>query len=79
MLYAGKGPGIEAFQPNRGPLKLSQNMIIENLAKVLDIAPETVDTIADADAGADAADSGNRWRPWTVEEAAKAVGEMSPF
>lgn len=54
-------------------------MIIENLAKVLDIAPETVDTIADADAGADAADSGNRWRPWTVEEAAKAVGEMSPF
>jgi hypothetical protein len=52
-------------------------MIIENIAKVLDIAPETVDSIADADVGTNAADSGNCWRMWTIEEAAKAAGSES--
>ncbi len=52
---------MEPFKPNRGPLKLSENMIIENLAKVLDIATETVDSIADVTedlAGADSRDHG---------------------
>lgn len=71
---AGEGPGIEPFRPNRGPLKLSTNLIIENLAKVLEVAPETIDTVADTAVVDEGATTGNHWRPWTAEEAQAAIG-----
>ena len=82
MARAGEGLGVEPFRPNRGPLKLSPNMIIENLAKVLDISADTVDSIADfEDAAAagepeQAAAAGAGLRVWTVEEAAAAAGSQ---
>ncbi|CAL8464277.1 g3812 [Coccomyxa elongata] len=69
----GEGPGIEPFRPNRGPLKLSTNLIIENLAKVLEVAPETIDTVADTAVVEEGATTGNQWRPWTAEEAQAAI------
>ena len=74
VLAAGRGLGVEPFKPNRGPLKLSENMIIENLAKVLDIATETVDSIADVSEDPAGADSPNEWRAWSAEEAQAAIG-----
>ena len=71
---AGRGLGMEPFKPNRGPLKLSENMIIENLAKVLDIATETVDSIADVSEDLAGADSPNEWRAWSGEETQAAIG-----
>ena len=65
---------MEPFKPNRGPLKLSENMIIENLAKVLDIATETVDSIADVSEDLAGADSPNDWRAWSAEETQAAIG-----
>ena len=65
---------MEPFKPNRGPLKLSENMIIENLAKVLDIATETVDSIADVSKDLADADSPNDWRAWSAEETQAAIG-----
>jgi hypothetical protein len=55
-------------------------MIIENLAKVLDISSDTVDSIADFEdaAGSEAesaAAAGAGLRLWTMEEAAAAAGE----
>ena len=72
---------MEPFRPNRGPLKLSPNMIIENLAKVLDISADTIDSISDfADAPdaqqAEAPRPGTGLRVWTVEEAAAAAGKL---
>lgn len=74
MGATGEGPGIEPFRPNRGPLQLSKNLIIENLAKVLEVAPETVDTIADVAPVAEGATSGNAWRRWTADEAQQTIG-----
>ena len=65
---------MEPFKPNRGPLKLSENMIIENLAKVLDIATETVDSIADVSEDLAHADLPNDWRTWSAEETQAAIG-----
>lgn len=73
------------FRPNRGPLKLSPNMIIENLAKVLDISADTVDSIANfedaaaAEPARAAAAAGTGLRVWSVEEAAAAAGEHGLF
>ena len=78
---AGEGPGIEPFRPNRGPLKLSANMVIENLARVLDISPDTVASIADfeqppqgGEAAAAAPEPG--WRMWSEDEAQAAAGRV---
>ena len=49
-------------------------MIIENLAKVLDIATETVDSIADVSEDLAGADSPNDWRAWSAEETQAAIG-----
>ena len=68
---------MEPFKPNRGPLKLSENMIIENLARVLDIATETVDSIADVSDSQQGAESPNDWRRWSADEAQTAFGEPS--
>ena len=65
---------MEPFKPNRGPLKLSENMIIENLAKVLDMSTETVDSIADISEEQRDAESPNDWRVWSAEEAQAAIG-----
>lgn len=70
---------MEPFKPNRGPLKLSENMIIENLAKVLDIATETVDSIADVTEDLAGADSPNDWRAWSAEETQAAIGAQQSF
>ena len=67
---------MEPFKPNRGPLKLSENMIIENLARVLDIATETVDSIADVSHDEQHAEPPNEWRTWTRDEAQEAFGEL---
>ncbi|KAK9837254.1 hypothetical protein WJX81_002082 [Elliptochloris bilobata] len=67
----GVGPGIERFRPRRGKLEISKNMVIENLACVLDLPPETLEAVAGtpaADAAADAAAARTAWRPWTVVE-----------
>ena len=69
---------MEPFKPNRGPLKLSENMIIENLAKVLDIATETVDSIADVSSDEQHTEPPNEWRTWTADEAQEAFGVLSP-
>ena len=71
---AGRGLGMEPFKPNRGPLKLSENMIIDNLAKVLDIATETVDSIADVSEDPAGADPPNDWRAWSAKETQAAIG-----
>ncbi|CAL5220498.1 g2527 [Coccomyxa viridis] len=68
----GRGLGMEPFKPNRGPLKLSENMIIENLAKVLDIATETVDSIADVSNNEEHAELPNDWRTWSADETQEA-------
>ena len=76
---AGAGPGIERFVPRRGKLEISKNMVIENLACVLDLPPETLEAVAGtpaAEAGADAAAARTAWRPWTVEE--MEAGEREP-
>ena len=65
---------MEPFKPNRGPLKLSENMVIENLAKVLDIATETVDSIADVSNYEETAVPPNDWRTWSADEAQEAFG-----
>ncbi len=65
---------MEPFKPNRGPLKLSENMIIENLAKVLDIATETVDSIADVSNNEEHAELPNDWRTWSADETQEAFG-----
>ena len=77
-MSAGRGLGMEPFKPNRGPLKLSENMIIENLAKVLDIATETVDSIADVSDDMQHAEAPNDWRPWSADEAQEAFGAPQP-
>ena len=73
---------MEPFRPNRGPLKLSANMVIENLARVLDINPETVASIADFEEqqpGSGAAEpSQSGWRMWSEEEAQAAAGRLAP-
>ena len=74
LVPAGRGLGMEPFKPNRGPLKLSENMIIDNLAKVLDISTETVDSIADISDEQRNAESPNDWRVWSAEEAQAAIG-----
>ena len=68
---------MEPFKPNRGPLKLSENMIIENLAKVLDIATETVDSIADVSHDEEHAEPPNDWRIWSADEAQEAFGALA--
>lgn len=78
-MRAGEGPGIEPFRPNRGPLQLSKNLIIENLAKVLEVAPETIDTVADTAVVGEGAETGNVWRPWSDEEALQAIGALESF
>ena len=69
---------MEPFRPNRGPLKLSANMVIENLARVLDINPEAVASIADFEeqqpGGGAAEPSQSGWRMWSEEEAQAAAG-----
>ena len=78
---AGAGPGIERFVPRRGKLEISKNMVIENLACVLDLPPETLEAVAGtpaAAAGADAAAARTAWRPWTVEEMEAAEREPTP-
>lgn len=69
---------MEPFKPNRGPLKLSENMIIDNLARVLDIATETVDSIADVSNEGEAASPPNDWRTWSADEAQEAFGAPAP-
>ena len=78
---AGEGLGVEPFRPNRGPLKLSPNMIIENLAKVLDISADTINSISDFEAAPGAQEAqppapGTGVRMWTVDEAAAAAGTL---
>jgi len=60
---AGAGPGIERFVPRRGKLEISNNMVVENLATVLDLPPQTLEALAGAPAAGRTA-----WRPWSVEE-----------
>ena len=73
---------MEPFRPNRGPLKLSANMVIENLARVLDINPEAVASIADFEEqqpGSGAAEpSHSGWRMWSEGEAQAAAGGPAP-
>lgn len=79
---AGAGPGIERFRPRRGKLEISKNMVIENLACVLDLPPETLEAVAGtpaAAAGADAAAARTAWRPWTVEEMEAGEREPTPL
>ena len=76
LIVSGEGPGIEPFRPNRGPLKLSTNLIIENLARVLEVAPETIDTVADTAVVEEGSTTGDHWRPWTAEEAQAAIGRL---
>lgn len=75
----GVGPGIERFRPRRGKLEISKNMVVENLANVLDLPPETLEAVAGtpaADAAADAAAARTTWRPWTTKET--DAGERAP-
>ena len=75
-MIAARGLGMEPFKPNRGPLKLSENMIIENLARVLDMSTQTVDSIADVSDVQRGAESPNEWRAWSAEEAQAAIGSL---
>ena len=65
----GEGPGIEAFRPQRGPLQISSNLRIPNLAKLMrgvgENAEDFVVPIAPAERG-------TQWRLWTREEMGEA-------
>ena len=73
----GEGKGIEPFRPQRGPLQISNNLRIPNLAKVLqgvgESAADFVAFIRGSRQGKTA------WRRWTAEErtAAEDAGELS--
>ena len=57
-------------------------MVIENLACVLDLPPETLEAVAGtpaAAAGADAAAARTAWRPWTAEEMEAGEREPTPL
>jgi hypothetical protein len=76
---AGAGPGIERFVPRRGKLEISRNLVVENLATVLDLPPQTLEAVAGAAAAGDAADAAagrTAWRPWSIEE--MEAGERAP-
>jgi len=75
----GAGAGIERFVPRRGKLEISKNMVVENLATVLDLPPQTLEALAGAPAAGDAAVAAagrTAWRPWSVEE--MEAGECAP-
>jgi len=57
----GAGAGIERFVPRRGKLEISKNMVVENLATVLDLPPQTLEALAGAPAAGDPGAS-RRWR-----------------
>ena len=57
-------------------------MVVENLACVLDLPPETLEAVAGtpaAEAGADAAAARTAWRPWAVEEMESGERESAPL
>ena len=61
----GEGYGIQPFKPQRGPLQISSNLKIPNLAKVLqrmgEHAEDFVQTIPQQE-------KQNEWQPWSREE-----------
>lgn len=71
----GVGYGIDIFKPQRGPLQISSNLKIPNIARVLrkdqDKSSDYVTPVPRGQGGSD-------WRRWTVQEMneAQLAGEL---
>ena len=72
----GEGFGIQAFKPQRGPLKISANLKIPNLAKVLQRMGEHAEDFVQPVSGQE---EQNQWRAWDASEikAAEEAGRVA--
>ena len=61
----GEGFAIQPFKPQRGPLKISSNLKIPNLAKVMQRMGEHADDFIQ---GVAQSKQQNEWKAWSREE-----------
>ena len=75
----GEGYGIQTFKPQRGPLKISANLKIANLAKVLQRMGERADDFVQPAEQQDPKRVLRNWTPEELEAAELAGSPIKPF